>query len=307
MCLLPARLVKAVGRAGRAAYLHWCKVAVRVAGRHPHGRENRGRGRRSVRGASRARVVLAAAPGETNARVADGVALHLVDGHLGSVSLNELHEAASLAGGYLDVGNLAKALEERTQLVLGDVAGQAADEDGGVVGVGELIHRLGSAAAIVAHGRSAHGVHADRTTATTAAAAAAARRHAAHGGTARTAALVLGGRGADAHGPVAAVHALHLGESLLLVLLAGESDKSIAARHSGDGVRHDLGRLARRELVLKQLDEDELVDLGAKVADEDGVFGTAVVAAGARQHGPMKLQRRLTCDQRGHRQRPSSA
>jgi hypothetical protein len=276
VCLLPGRLVKAVGRAGRAAYLHWCKVAVRVARRHPHGREDRGRGRGSVRGTGRARVVLAAAPGETNARVADGITLHLVDGHLGSVALDKLDETASLAGGDLDVGNLAKALEEGTQLVLGDVAGQAADEHGGVVGVGELVHRLRSAAAIVAHWGSAHGVHADGAAAT------AAGRHAAHGRTAGTTALVLGGRRADAHGPVAAVHALHLGESLLLVLLAGESHEPIAARHSRDGVRHDLGRLARRKLVLEQLDEDELVDLGAEVADEDGVFGTAVVAAGAR-------------------------
>lgn len=100
----------------------------------------RGRGR-AVRGAD-PRVVLGSAPGQTDARVPDGVALHLVDGHLGRVAMDELDKAAALAGRDLDVGDFAESLEERAKLVLGDVAREATDEDSRVVGVGELIHRL---------------------------------------------------------------------------------------------------------------------------------------------------------------------
>lgn len=110
-------------------------------GRHAALHEVR-RGRSgTVRGAD-SRVVLAAAPREANARVADGVALHLVDGHLSSMAVNELHEAAALARGDLDVGDLAESLEEGAELVLGNVPGQATDEDRGVVRVSELVHGL---------------------------------------------------------------------------------------------------------------------------------------------------------------------
>lgn len=44
------------------------------------------------------------------------------------------------SGGDLDVCDLPKALEKRAKLILGDVAGEAANEDGGVVRVGELVH-----------------------------------------------------------------------------------------------------------------------------------------------------------------------
>ena len=71
----------------------------------------RGRGSRAV-GSANARVVLGATPGETNARVTDGVSLHLIDCHLCSVTMDKLDEAAAFAGGDLDVGDLAEALEE---------------------------------------------------------------------------------------------------------------------------------------------------------------------------------------------------
>lgn len=85
-------------------------------------------------------VILAATPREADARVADGIALHLVDGHLGRVAVDELYEAASLAGRDFDVGDLAKSLEERTELVLGNVARQTTDEHSRVVGIGKLVH-----------------------------------------------------------------------------------------------------------------------------------------------------------------------
>jgi len=88
------------------------KVAVRVVRRHAHGGVDWRWRRRAVGGASGARVVLRAAPAQTDTRVTNGVALHLVDGHLSSVALNKLDEAAALSWRDLDVGDLAEALEE---------------------------------------------------------------------------------------------------------------------------------------------------------------------------------------------------
>lgn len=105
--------------------------------RGPVLRRRRGR---TVRSAY-TRVVLRATPREADARVSDGVTLHLVDRHLSCVTVDELDETAPLSGRDLDVGDLAKALEERAQLVLGDVAREAADKDSRVVGIGELVHR----------------------------------------------------------------------------------------------------------------------------------------------------------------------
>jgi hypothetical protein len=56
------------------------------------------------------------------------------------MAVDKLNETAALARRNLDVGDLAKALEEGTQLILGNVAGQTTNEDRGVVGVGELVH-----------------------------------------------------------------------------------------------------------------------------------------------------------------------
>ena len=138
---LKCNLTQGKKDAEKNALLARRKVAVRVVlRRHAHGRvDGRWRGG-AVRGAGWARVVLRAAPAEAHARVADRVALHLVDGHLSSsMALNELDKATSLAWRNLDVSNLAEALEEGAELVFGNVAGKAADEDSGVVGVGELV------------------------------------------------------------------------------------------------------------------------------------------------------------------------
>ena len=120
----------------------------------------RGGGGRAVR-STHTRVVLGATPGETDARVTNRVTLHLIDGHLGRMAMDELHEAAALAGRDLDVGDLAKALEERAKLVLGDVARQTADEHSRVVGIGELIHGLHGverrALVVVGGGTAPHG------------------------------------------------------------------------------------------------------------------------------------------------------
>jgi hypothetical protein len=192
------------------------------------------------------------------------------------VALNELDKTAALSRGDLDVGDLAESLEERAELILSDVARQTANEDSGVVGVGELVHRLGST--VEGHGGTAHGrVHSGGAGTHT------------HVGT-NTGALVLGGSGGDTHGAVATVDTLHLGEGALLVVLIGEADESVAAGHAADGVGHDLGGLARGEAALEERDENVLVDLGAEVTNEDGVLGTTVVTA---VDGSVKMLRLL--------------
>lgn len=182
------------------------------------------------------------------------------------MALNELNETAALAGGDLDVGDFAEALEERAKLILSDVAGEAADEDRGVVGIGELVHGLRSA--VESHRRSTHGrVHACRRTT---------GHHLAAGTSVGS--LVLGGGSRDAHGAVAAVDALHFGQSALLIGLIGEADETVTTRHSADGVGHDLGGLAGWEAALEQRDENVFVDLGAKVSNEDGVLRATLLA-----------------------------
>lgn len=253
------------------SYLKGSKVSIRVGWRHAHALVLRWWWSRAVRGSSWTRVVLGASPGETDTGVSDGVTLHLVDGHLGGVALDELDEAAALSGWDLDVGDLSEALEEGAELVLSDVARQATDEDGGVVGVGELVHWLRSA--VVADRGSTHGVHAGGHVA-------------AHGGTGHTAhgtrwsttaRLVLGGCGGDSHGAVATVDTLHLGESTLLVALIREANETVSTGHAGDGVSHDLGRLARWESGLEERDQDIFVDLWAEVTNEDRELRSAVI------------------------------
>ena len=250
------------------AHLHGGKTAIPVGRGHAHGGvHGRRRGSRTVRAAGGAGVILGATPGQTNAGVTNGVALHLVDGHLGGVALDELDETTALSRGNLDVGDLSEALEERAELILGDVAGKATDEHSGVVGVGELVHGLGST--VEGHGRSTHGrVHASGAGHTHATAV-----------SANTGTFVLGSSGGDAHGAVAAVDTLHLGESTLLVVLVGEADETVAAGHAGNGVGHDLGGLARREAALEERDENVFVNLRAEITNEDGVLGATVITA----------------------------
>lgn len=94
---------------------------------------------RTVR-STHARVVLRAAPRKADARVPNRISLHLVDRHLGGVTVHKLDEATALSGRDLDVCYLAESLEERTQLVLSHVARQTADEHSGVIRVSELVH-----------------------------------------------------------------------------------------------------------------------------------------------------------------------
>jgi hypothetical protein len=295
--------------------LHGGIVAIRVLRRHTHSRVDGRWRRRPVRGAGRSRVVLAAAPGQADARVADRVALHLVNSHFGRVSMHKLYEATSLARRDFDVSDFTKALEERTEFIFSDISREASNKDGGIVGVRELIHGLTTAttaaaaatspSTIVAHRGGTHRVHAERPI------AGLLLLHVHSGRTAGAATLVLGGGSRNAHWAVAAVDALHFAKRLLLILLIGKAHEAIATRHSADGICHDLGRLAGRVPVLEERHENEFGDLRAQVTDEDGELGTTVITAVAwgvsSIHGAQSGLSQLTCDRQDRHPRPSSA
>ena len=194
------------------SYLQWSEIAVRVRRRHTHRWVHRRRRRRTVWGAGRTRIVLATSPAKTDPRVADGVTLHLVDGHLCSVTLDELNKSAAFPGRNLDVGDLSKALEKRAELVLRNISRKPSNEDCGVVRVGELIHWL--RLAVVSDRRISHVVHATHWCSSWAT-----WTWHAHTSWPSTTGLVLWCCRGDAHGSVAAVDPLHLLQCALLVTL----------------------------------------------------------------------------------------
>ena len=159
--------------------------------------------------------------------------MHLVDGHLGSMTLDELYKTATLARRDLDVGDLAKPLEERAQLIFGNVARQTSDEDSGIVGVSELVHWLRLLLLLTTvewHGRLTHWWISHR----------ASTRHP-HVHASHWASLVLRSRGRDAHRTIATVDTLHLIKSTLLVAFVGEAHKPVATGHARERIGHDLG------------------------------------------------------------------
>jgi len=187
-----------------------------MCGRHAHVRVHWWRRCWSIWSAGGTRVILATTPREANSRVADWVALHLVDGHLSSMALDELDKAATLARRDFHIGDLAKALEKRPQLVLSNVTGKTSNKDCGVVGVCELVHGLWST--VVAHWWSVHAVHAHVW----------AIVHTHRCRSARAAALILRSSSGDAHWTITAIHTLHLCKSTLLLVLASEANEAIA-------------------------------------------------------------------------------
>jgi len=187
---------------------HWSEIPVLVGWRHTHGGIDWWWRSWTVWRASRTGIILASAPAETDARVANRIALHLVDGHLSCMTLDELDEATALPGGDLDVGDLAKALEEGTQLIFRNVSRKPPNKDGSIIGVGELIHGLLLLLlAVERYGGSSHSRRVHWATRTW------------HAHPARTSgtALVLWSCRRDAHGSISTVYTLHLTESSLLV------------------------------------------------------------------------------------------
>jgi hypothetical protein len=213
----------------------------------------------SIWGSGWSRVVLAAAPRQTDTRISNRIPLHLVDGHFSGMSLDELDKTASLSWWDLDIGDLAKALEERAELVLSDIAGQSSNENCGVIWIGELVHWLRST--VVTNWWSTHGVHADWSW---------------HTGWSWPSLVLWGGRG-DAHWAVSAVDTLHLSQGTLLIHLIRESDETVTARKAVDWVGHDLGRLARWEARLEEGNQDVFINLWSQVSDENGELWSTII------------------------------
>ena len=82
VCHLPE-----VGGTGHKVEQEACPLTDTVVGEEQGGREYQ-----------RSGIVLRSTPGETDARIADGIALHLIDCHLSGVALDELNEATALSG-----------------------------------------------------------------------------------------------------------------------------------------------------------------------------------------------------------------
>jgi len=215
-------------------------------------------GRRSVGRSCGSGVVLGSTPGKTDARVADGVALHLIDGHFRSVTLHELDEPAAFAGRDFNVGYLAESLEEGTKFILSDVAAQSANKNGSVVGVGELVHGL--RLAVVSQGQ-AHGGH----------------HHAVVGHDRLGVAVVLGNSSADTHGTVSTIDALHLRQCTVPLSFITETDESVSAGLARHGIRHDLGRLAGLISDLEERQEHVFGDFWSEISDKNAEFRTPVI------------------------------
>jgi hypothetical protein len=228
----------------------------------------------SIWGSGWSRVVLAAAPRQTDTRISNRIPLHLVDGHFSGMSLDELDKTASLSWWDLDIGDLAKALEERAELVLSDIAGQSSNENCGVIWIGELVHWLRST--VVTNWWSTHGVHADWSW---------------HTGWSWPSLVLWGGSG-DAHWAVSAVDTLHLSQGTLLIHLIRESDETVTARKAVDWVGHDLGRLARWEARLEEGNQDVFINLWSQVSDENGeLWSTIILAVSDSSSGsPVQLE-----------------
>ena len=269
----------------------------RPVGRHAE--VVRRRGGRTI-GGTNTGVILGATPAETDPRVTNGVSLHLVDRHLSGMAVHELHEATALARGDLDVCDLAKALEERPELVLSNITREATNEYGRVVGVGELVHLRGRVEAATVAGerldaatphlllrRHTRGHHAAVLLSVTEAVVVTAIREKglANMQTQGGAKLrimhepVLRCSSGEAHGTVATVDTLHLNKGALLVVLVREADETITTALARHGIRHDLSRLARRESGLEERNQDIFVDLRAKVTNENAVFRSTIITA----------------------------
>lgn len=231
------------------------------------------------------------------------------------MAVDKLNEATTLARGDLDVGDLAESLEEGSELVLGDIAGQSTDEDGGVVGVGELVHLRSRVVAAIRrealhatpHGllrnTAHHGTTAVLVAARTSESVVTAREIVSqkenmtlgriqHGGL-----PVLGGSGRDSHRSVTAVNALHFDQGTLLIILIGEADEAVTSALARHGIRHDLGRLARGEASLEKRDQDVFINLRAEIANEDAILGATVIAVWGTlyQHEVTRLEPAKGC------------
>ena len=200
------------------------------------------------------------------------------------MALDELNETTPLSRWDLDIGDLSKSLEEGAEFIFSYIAGKTANEDGSVVGIGKLVHGLGSA--VVPNRRITHRVCTAHHLATwTALSATHAGRATGHT-TRPSASLVLWSCRGDTHGTIAAVNTLHLLKRILLVRFIREAHKAITAGHARDRIRHNLGRLARWVFVLEKRDKDVFINLRPKVTNKNGVLWPAVVLIAVSKASP---------------------
>lgn len=78
----------------------------------------------------------------------------------------------------------------------------------------------------------------------------------------------------------------------MLVLFIAEADKAVSTRLASLLVGHDLGRLAGRESSLEEGDENEFINLVAKVTNKDRELGASVIATinKTTSRGPVKAK-----------------
>jgi hypothetical protein len=197
------------------------------------------------------------------------------------MTLDELDKTTSFSRRDLDISDLTKSLEERAQLILGDIAGEATDKDSGVIGISELIHRLWST--IVAHRWSAHRVHAHGSWS----------MHTTAHGTGNRTAAIFRSCGANAHRSITTVYTLHLRKRTLLFIAIRESNEAVASRHSSKRISHDFGRLARWVTVSEDAEQNALVNIWSEISNKDAEFWSAFFTASVSQtatRGPVELE-----------------
>ncbi|RXK34164.1 hypothetical protein BBD39_06140 [Arsenophonus endosymbiont of Bemisia tabaci Asia II 3] len=197
----------------------------------------------------------------------DLVAVELADGVGGVLVGVHLDEGETTVRLEASLGDVAKVLEQRDEVVLSGVGSEVADVASGLPS-GSLLndHLVGVGAlggeAVVTEGGSRS------------------ESHLAHSlllGVRRLALLV---------GPVAADGArseplaVHVGESLLGVAALTESNETVATRATGLHVPHDAG-LGDGAEGREGLEEDLIVDFVGEIADEDvEVIGSVLLGDG---------------------------
>ena len=64
-----------------------------------------------------------------------------------------------------------------------------------------------------------------------------------------------------------------------MVAFIGKANEPVPTGQATDWIGHDLRRLAGREFVLEQRDQNIFIYLWAKITNEDGVLRATVIAA----------------------------
>ena len=144
------------------------------------------------------------------------------------MTLHKLNESTAFSRRNLDISDFTESLKKRTKLVFSHIPRKTSDEDGSVVGIGKLIHRLRSA--VVSDRWVSHRVHSYGPWVT---------RHG-HPDRANSSRFVFWSGGGNPHRTITAIDTLHLGQGALLVALVGKPNEAIAAGHATNWIGQDL-------------------------------------------------------------------